>query len=138
MIVFKNYILALFKSLPVFLVAMLITFISNEENLKYVLGYFFISNYVIFYPYIYFYYVSDKNNIQDKIAAIDENNEGGLRRSQPVKETILEQTSSDEESTSVSYFLTLMWSFLKVSFYYLLSPLIFMYYLFFRNEFNLK
>lgn len=136
--VFKNYILALFKSLPVFLVAILITFISNEYNLKYALGYFFISNYFIFYPYIYFYNVSDKNDIQDKLSSIDENNESGLRRSQHIKENMIEQVSDDEEITGVSYFLKLLWYFIKISFYYLLSPIIFMYYLFFRNNFNLK
>lgn len=136
--VFKNYILALFKSLPVFLVAILITFISNEYNLKYALGYFFISNYLIFYPYIYFYNVSDKNDIQDKLSSIDENNESGLRRSQHIKENMIEQVSDDEEVTGVSYFLKLLWYFIKISFYYLLSPIIFMYYLFFRNNFNLK
>ena len=121
----KLYGVALLRVLAPFIVLMAIAVIMNTDSWKYLTEYFLVSNFFLFFPYIFLKY---RNEIKYR------------RRSNRREEKDWLETAEDRDNafreSSTHYLIVLVYGFVKYTILLVGAPIIFLYYMLFKNDFE--
>ena len=141
----KLYGVALLRVLAPFIVLMAIAVIMNTDSWKYLIEYFLVSNFFLFFPYIFLKYRNDKLKKMKYVDEIDdsEENEDEIkyrRRSNRREDKDWLETAEDRDNafreSSTHYLIVLVYGFVKYTILLVGAPIIFLYYMLFKNDFE--
>ena len=131
----KLYGVALLRVLAPFIVLMAIAVIMNTDSWKYLTEYFLVSNFFLFFPYIFLKYRNDKDDSEENEDEIKYRRRSNRREEKDWLETAEDRDNAFRES-STHYLIVLVYGFVKYTILLVGAPIIFLYYMLFKNDFE--